>query len=95
MKRGESGFTMLEVVVAAAIAALIGLGVFMTTVQISQGSERGNDLAVTLRQVQNVGYWVSNDIVAARTVYAGDNLTTPDEEFIIAYWTDWETGEML
>ena len=93
MRRSESGFTVLELLVASAIAAIIGLGVFMTTVQIMQGSVSGNDRAVALRQAQNLGYWVNNDVMTARTIYVGDNITTGDEEFIITYWNDWETGD--
>ena len=94
MKRNEKGFTLIELAVATAIVALIALGAGMTTVQIIQGSQHSSDWTTAVRQAQNVGYWVSQDVLIAQTANVSDDPETADIEFIIVYWKDWETGDM-
>ena len=93
MKRGEKGFTLISLAVVIAISAIIAAGAGMTTAQIINGSQRNNEQATVIRQAQNVGYWVSRDVLTAQTVTSGDDSETADIEFLIAYWKDWETGD--
>ncbi len=93
MKRSEKGFTVIEVIVAVAIAAIIALGAGMTTIQIMQGSQQSSDWTTVVRQAQNVGYWVSEDALKSQTIDIGDDPETGDNEFIIIYWKDWEVGD--
>lgn len=93
MKKGESGFTIIEVLVAIFISAIIATGAGMTTVQIIKGSQQSSDWTTVIRQAQNVGYWVSYDALMAQTITIGDDLETGDNEFIIVAWKDWETGD--
>ncbi len=93
MKRGERGFTAIEVLVAMAIVALIAGGAAMATVQIVQGAERTSDRMIAVRHAQSTGYWVSNDALMAQKIDIGDDPETEDVEFITVYWKDWETGE--
>jgi len=93
MKRGEKGFTTIEVLVALAIVALITGGAAMSTVQIIQGAERTSDHMIAIRHAQSVGYWLSNDAMIARNIDIGDNPETGDDEFITVYWKNWENGD--
>ena len=93
MKRGEKGFTLINLAVAIAISAIIAAGASMTTAQILKGSQQNSDWATAVRQAQNVGYWVSQDALMAQTINATDDPGTADEEFIIVNWKDWETGD--
>ena len=93
MKKGESGFSFIEVLVVIAISAMIVTGAGMTTVQIIKGSQHSSDWTTVIRQAQNVGYWVSYDALMAQTITIGDDPETGDNEFIIVYWKDWETGD--
>lgn len=94
MKQGETGFTLIEVIVAAAIVALIALAANMSLVQVIKGNEPGKNRITAVRQVQNAGYWISCDARMAESVVA-DNLTPPD--FLILTWTEWDdkTGDAI
>ncbi len=94
MKRGEKGMTVIEVIVAVAISAIISAVAVMTVAQIVRSSESNNDCTTTVRQAQNLGHWISRDVLMAQTVTAGDDPeTTTDVEFITSTWLDWETGD--
>ena len=91
MKRAEKGFTLLELVVAAAIITLASGAAGIATFQVFKGTERNNNYMTVVRQVQNAGYWISRDTQMAQSVTA-DNLTLPD--FLVLGWTEWdEAGE--
>ncbi len=93
MKRYEKGFTLIEVLVATAITAMIGAGVTTTSVQIINSSQRNTDWATAIRHTQNIGYWVRQDALMAQSINVSDDPETTDVEFIILDWKDWETGD--
>ena len=94
MKQGENGFTIIELVVALAIIALIGSAATMTTFQVIKGTERSNNHMTAVRQVQNAGYWISHDTQIAESAIV-DNLELPD--FLILTWAeqDYAGGEPI
>jgi hypothetical protein len=88
----EKGFMFLTMMVALAVLSLIALGAAVTTAQILKQSHLNRDYATIVRQAQNVGFSVSQDMVMARMVSNVDNATTPDVEFVTIIWKDWESG---
>jgi len=94
MRRTEKGFTLINVILVTAISAIIASGAGVTSVQVIKVSRLNNDWTTTVRQAQNVGYRVSQDVLMAQTITTGDDPETADDvEFIISYWKDWETGD--
>lgn len=93
MNLNEKGSTLIEFVVASAIAVLLALGGGVTVAQINSISESNIDSATAVRQAQNVGSWVSQDMMMAQSVIIEDDPETADTEFITISRKDWETGE--
>ena len=86
MKRGERGFTLIEVLVVIAIVALITTAATMSTFQVFNVTRRSNDHVVTVRQVQNAGYWISRDALMAENIVV-DNQTPSN--FLVLTWVEW------
>ncbi|MFQ6122708.1 MAG: type II secretion system protein J [Dehalococcoidales bacterium] len=87
MKQAEKGFTIIELAVAITIIAFVGSAAAVATFQVFKGTERNNDYMITVRQVQNAGYWISRDTQMAQSVTT-DNLTLPD--LLVLRWTEWD-----
>jgi len=90
MSRSERGFTLIEVLVATAVVALIAGAATMSVFQVINGTERSNEHITAVDHVQNAGCWITRDTRMAETV-STDNLTPPD--FLILKWTDWGYGK--
>ncbi len=89
MNAGEKGFTLLELLIAMAITALIGGASTIALRQIYGGTDRNNNSITAVRQIENAGFWISRDAQRALSI-ATDNLTPPD--FITLNWTEWDDG---
>jgi len=89
MKRGERGFTLIEVLVVVAIVALIAGAAAMATFQVINVTKRSNDHMTVTRQVQNAGYWISHDALMAEYATVGDN----PNNFLTLNWTEWSYVE--
>ena len=88
----EKGFAVINLIVVIALSSIIALGAGMTTAQILKQTQLNEDYATVIRQAQNVGFSVSQDMMMARMVSNTDNITTSDVEFITIIWKDWESG---
>jgi prepilin-type N-terminal cleavage/methylation domain-containing protein len=83
-KKSEKGFSLLELLVALGLTALITTAVTMAISQTFTGSTRSANHMATVRQVQEAGYWVSYYASSAQ------NMTvTGDSGFpLILRWFD-------
>ena len=84
----QKGFTLIELILGLAISGFLiaAIGTTLSRTLIENARVRNHNLAI--RQVQNVGYWVSRDAVGAQMVVADSDPDTPD--FLILRWTDWD-----
>lgn len=89
MRQDENGFTIIEMIMAIAIIAMIGLAANMTIFQVINGTGRSNSHMTAVRQVQNASYWISRDAQMAESVIT-DNLSPTD--FIVLTWTERDYG---
>ena len=85
MKRGEKGFTHIELVISMAIMAIIAGAAALVIFQVCKGTGRNDDCMTALNQVQGAGYWISRDAQMASSISV-DNLTMPN--FLVLNWTE-------
>ena len=85
INKNQKGFTLLEMMLALLIGAIIAGGITATIFQVVIGSARTNNHMIAVRQVQSAGYWVSHDAQMAQSVDPA-----PPDGFLILSWTDWD-----
>jgi len=91
MKQGEKGFTVIELIVAITIMALASVAAGAGIFQIFRNIDRNNDHMTAVLQVENAGYWISQDTLMAQSVTT-DNLSPPD--FLVLSWIEQNTGDV-
>lgn len=73
---GEKGFTLIEMLVVVAIAAVVMGAASAAIVALYRISPQSNNWTVALRQVQNSGYWISRDVqMSAGNIAVGTGNT--------------------
>ena len=82
-RSSQKGLTLVELLIAMTVAAMIAGAVVASMFQLFTVSDRNSDWNAAFTQVQNAGYWVSHDAVQAQEV-----TLTPD--FITLDWVDWD-----
>ena len=84
--KDQKGFTLLELLIAFAITALITTGITMAISQTFTGSTRSSNHMVAVRQVQEAGYWVSYYAYNAQNLTITGNSGFP----LILRWVDFD-----
>ena len=90
-RKGERGFTIIELLVALAITGLIAGALSMTIAQIMGSNSQSSNHATVIRQVQNAGYWVSHDVQMAQSDPTID--LSADGFPLVITWTEWNGTE--
>ena len=90
MRKGERGYTLIELAVALSVIVLISGAASIAIFQIMKGTSVNNTHMTAVRQVQNAGYWLSRDARMAQSVET-DNLTPPN--FIVFNWREWDEDD--
>jgi len=93
MMRSEKGIITIELIVTAAIIALIGMAAAMVTSRVITDTGRSGQHMMAVSQVQHAGYWISRDAQMAEEV----TCDTQEPDFLILTWTeqDYEGGEAV
>ncbi|MFC1910747.1 type II secretion system protein J [Chloroflexota bacterium] len=73
----QSGFGLLEIVIALALVGILGTGITTFTVQTITETNRSSFHVQAIQQLENAGYWVSRDVQMAQTVTPGPNAGFP------------------
>jgi len=89
IKRNQKGFTLIELVIAIPIIAIVGLAASAALIQVIQSTQTSAHMTA-LRQVQTAGYWVSRDALQAQE----EPDVTPPTGFLSLTWTDSEDDEV-
>jgi prepilin-type N-terminal cleavage/methylation domain-containing protein len=91
LKRGEAGFTLIEVIAAVAITGIISLGASIATGQVLNQTSRNNDYTAASRNTLNALYWISRDVTMAQTI--GGAAGFPLTEDLALSWIGWDNTE--
>ena len=84
----QRGITLVELLVVVVLIGLISLGLTTTILQTFNVSARSSNRMVAVRQVQQAGKQVSNDVLQSQTV-----TPHPDSETgfpLILTWRQWD-----
>jgi len=89
--KGQQGFTLVEILIAIPIAALISTAATGLIFQILTSNRASSDM-LAFRQVQTAGDWISGDALQAQ--YIDDTWDQPDDNGfpITLTWTDWDNS---
>jgi prepilin-type N-terminal cleavage/methylation domain-containing protein len=88
LKDGQRGFTLIEMVIALGIAALITGVITYAIMQTLTVDHRASNHMVAVRQVQQAGDQVSKDALQAQ----GVNVT-PSDGLLALTWQEWGTSQ--
>ena len=80
LRRNQKGFTLIEIVIAVAIAGLVVAAAAGAVVQLIQSQDTTAHMLV-VRQVQQAGYWLSTDALQAQNVSANTTTAWGSEDF--------------
>lgn len=72
VKQSQKGFTLLEMLVSLAIAAMIVPVIAMSVNTLLMNSAKAAEQNTALPQVQSAGYWVSRDVQMSVNLTASD-----------------------
>jgi prepilin-type N-terminal cleavage/methylation domain-containing protein len=87
--RTQRGFTLIELIIAVAIAGLITAGITAAIMQILTINTRSSNHMIAVRQVQQAGKEVSKDTLQAQSVNATGTHGFP----LILTWDEWGTNQ--
>ena len=96
-RRGQAGFTLVELMVAVAISALIVLGSLVFLRYTITVADDNRDKTMATLQVQYVGFWISEDVVQAQTIEFEAELEEqpePQHGFPLRLtWDEWDGSQ--
>jgi prepilin-type N-terminal cleavage/methylation domain-containing protein len=86
LKKGERGFTLVEMLVVLALIGIITGGITAGIMQVLTINSRASNHMIAVRQVQQAGKEVSKDTLQSQNVTCGNYSGFP----LTLTWTDWE-----
>jgi prepilin-type N-terminal cleavage/methylation domain-containing protein len=86
--RGQRGFTLLEVVLGAAIVCVLGAGIPVAIAQVAHTNTRNTSYMVATRELENAAHWLNRDVQMAQKVTPQGAYGFPLE----VKWVDWDNS---
>jgi len=88
LMKNQKGFTLIELIVALAIASVIGVAATMTAHQLITIPVISNDSNAAINQVRNAVNWINRDVQSATP--GSINTTSPN--FLSLEQLEWDDG---
>ena len=86
IQRDQRGLTLIELLIVILLTGAITSGITMTIFQIFNTNSRTSNHMIAIRQVQNAGKQVSEDLLQAQGWDLGGGSGFP----LTLNWTDWD-----
>ncbi len=87
-RRGQAGFTLIELAATLGICGIIGVGVTMANAQVINQTVKNNDYTTANRQVLNAMRWISRDAQMAETIKNWEDF--PASGNLTFTWETWD-----
>jgi len=85
MRRGEKGFSIIEMALACSISALLAAAAGMTILQAAKSASGSKAHLSVVSQVHSAGYWIGRDALMAESIIV-DNLEYPN--LLVLSWSE-------
>jgi len=89
-RSSQKGLTLIELLVAMVVVAMITGAVVASIIQLFTMSDRNSNYNAAFTQVQNAGYWVSHDAVQ---ITQEPTVIDPAPSEFVSLTLDWVDGE--
>ena len=89
LKKGEKGFTLVELLIAMLLTGIVATAITGTILYVLNVNFSTANRMTAVRQVRNVGFWVSPDFQMAQGVEPGGSSGFP----LTLTWTDLATND--
>ena len=100
INKNQRGFTLIEIMIAIAITALITSGITTAIFQMFSINTRSTNHMTAVREVQNAGYWVSHDAQMAISVELAEGQpgypaeSPVNTKFPLTFtWREWDNND--
>jgi len=90
LKQNQSGFTMVEMLIALAIVAVVSVAISVTILHVFQDPEKSNQRLEAINNVQNAADWISRD---ARNAGNAETVTFDSDNCPTFTWYDYGYDE--
>ena len=91
LKKKQSGFTLIELMVSLAILGTMSLGAAVANAQIINQTSRNNDFTTASRQALNAVHWISRDAQMSHSINGTAGF--PVSENLTMTWTEWDNSK--
>ena len=89
LKKGEKGFTMVELLIAILLTGIVATAITGTILYVLNVNFSTANRMTAVRQVRNVGFWISPDVQMAQCVEPGGSPGFP----LTLTWKDLATND--